>query len=408
MNIRRINESEILKVCKAGAVSFDYPFNKEEKGEEELLKEILKNPEYKSLAYWRDNWGAFDENGELLSCLAVIPYTFQFDGNKTKGAGIGGVCTYPQHRRKGAVRALFQEALMDMYDKDVIFSYLYPFSESFYRKFGYEKAVNSLVWDFDLRFIPVSSYKGTFSLYDKGEISAEFKSLYEAFAAKHNLMIHRDDYDWSVLKNAKGAINNTYAYLYRGENKEPKGYVIFNKEAENNISYLRSQEIIFDSFETLKAILGLLSTYAADFPYLRTRLPEWYNMRYFCSDYVQSQSNISYISDGMVRAVNVREILKMAAYKGEGELNIRITDEQIKNNSSTFKVLYKNGKAEQVEENVKTQADIEMPVSVFSAAITGSCKAEDFLFMDEVCMRCSVQKASEVFYKKPSWIVNFF
>lgn len=408
MNIRKINESEILKVFKAEAVCFEYPFNKEEKGEEELLKEFIEKPESKASAYWRDNWGAFDDDGELMSCLAVIPYTFQFDGSKTKGGGIGGVCTYPQHRRKGTVRALFQEALKDMYDNDVIFSYLYPFSESFYRKFGYEKAVNSLLWDFDLRFIPKASYKGTFTLYDKGEISPEFKALYEAFAAKHNLMVHRDDYDWDALNNAKGALNNIYAYLYRGENKEPKGYMIFNKEAENNSSYLKSREIIFDSFETLKAMFGLLSTYAADFSFIRTRLPECYNMRYFCSDYVRSQSKISYIFDGMVRAVNVREILKMAAYKGEGGLTIKITDEQLKNNSSTFRVLYKEGKAYSVEDNIKSLADIEMPVSVFSAAITGSCRAEDLLFMDDVCMRCSPHKASEVFYKKPSWIVNYF
>lgn len=408
MQIRKIKESEIIQVCKASAVSFDYPFNKQGKTEEQLIKDILEKPDLKAMKYWQDTWGAFDEDSQLISCLNVIPYTLQFDGNRVKATGIGNVCTYPQHRRKGGVRAIFEESLKDMYKEDVVFSYLYPFSESFYRKFGYEKAVHTLLWDFDLAFIPPYRYKGSFYLCDQGEILPVFEKVYEEFAARHNLMVHRDSFDWDALKNAKGAYNNTYAFLYRDENKQPRGYVIFKKDVEDHKAYLKCQELIFDSFETLKAIFSFLSTYAADYKFFRANLPAIYNLRYFCKDYPLSESKTGYIDNGMVRAVNVEKILGLAAYRGDGQLILKITDDQISQNNDVFKICFEKGKAVRVDREHNADPDIEMPVTIFGAAVTGGYKTQDLLWTDQVFVHHGIEKVSGLFYEKPSWIVNYF
>lgn len=87
------------------------------------------------------NWGAFEED-TMFSTFAVTDFTQFFDGNQVKMGGIGGVATLPSHRRKGGIRGIFQAALTDMYENGCDFSYLYPFSTAYYRKFGYENCVN--------------------------------------------------------------------------------------------------------------------------------------------------------------------------------------------------------------------------------------------------------------------------
>lgn len=87
------------------------------------------------------NWGAFEED-TMFSTFAVTDFTQFFDGNQVKMGGIGGVATLPSHRRKGGIRGIFQAALADMYENGYDFSYLYPFSTAYYRKFGYENCVN--------------------------------------------------------------------------------------------------------------------------------------------------------------------------------------------------------------------------------------------------------------------------
>ena len=85
----------------------------------------------------------------MMSTFTVSDFTVQFDGSPCQLGGIGGVATLPQYRRRGGIRACFREALPDMYGSGYDFSYLYPFSTAYYRKFGYENCVQKYVFGFE-------------------------------------------------------------------------------------------------------------------------------------------------------------------------------------------------------------------------------------------------------------------
>ena len=84
------------------------------------------------------HWGAFTDDGELMSSLSVTPFSIRFDGSVCPMAGIGAVQTLPPYRRRGGIAACFASALPELYADGYLFSYLFPFSTAFYRRFGYE------------------------------------------------------------------------------------------------------------------------------------------------------------------------------------------------------------------------------------------------------------------------------
>lgn len=154
MIIRKIRESELLEAHRISALSFHWSLDDKGKSPEEFAREARQNPQDKLVAAGTDIWAAFTDGDEMMATMGILPYRIAFDGHQAAMAGVGSVCTYPHHRRKGAVKGMFSSALNDLYDRKVPFSYLYPFSEQFYGSFGYHRSCASILWDFDLKSIP--------------------------------------------------------------------------------------------------------------------------------------------------------------------------------------------------------------------------------------------------------------
>ena len=113
------------------------------------------------------HWGAFSEDGELMSSLSVTPFSIRFDGSACSMAGVGAVQTLPPYRRRGGVAACFQKALPSLYADGFTFSYLYPFSTAFYRRFGYESCVTRIACQLDLMQLRLPPQEGCFRLARK-------------------------------------------------------------------------------------------------------------------------------------------------------------------------------------------------------------------------------------------------
>ncbi len=429
MIIRRINENELMEARNISSLSFGWVHDTKGSTVEEYLRQIKENPPSKSDAFFLDTYAAFTDEGEMMSCLSVIPYEVTFDDSRLKMSGIGGVCSYPQHRRKGAVRELFRNALADMYERGVSFSYLYPFSEKFYGNLGYAPSSACTRWSFDLNTIPGTFYDGTFHLYRGDGNYSEFESVYQSFAQKYNMMVHRDSYDWDVLKNANPFKGKRQAYLYKDIDGKPGGYFIFEKSEEQDQNIMDCKEMIFDSFKTLKAIMSFVKSFSSHYDKIVFNAPRCLSLEYFCTDYSQSGSSRSIRQNGMVRVIHVEEVLKHAIYRGDGELSIHILDSCLENNNKVFHVVHSNGKAKEVtssdapssgpvtadkENNTAVfsgysgKIDIEITINQFSAAITGNYDVTDLDYLEGVTLNCSKKKAAGLIFKKPCWINNHF
>jgi predicted acetyltransferase len=421
MIIRKIKETELMEARNISSLCFNWSHDTTNKDLADYIKETKENPGSKSDAYFLDTWAAFNDSDEMMSCISVMPYDVTFDDYVLKMAGIGGVCTYPEHRRKGAVRECFHNAFEEMYHNGVSFSYLYAFSEKFYGNFGYIRSSASMLWTFDLKTIPDYRFDGSFHLYRADGNYKEFDMVYQEYAKKYNMMVHRDKYDWDTLKDANPFKGNRSAHLYKDKSGKPRGYMIYEKLYENNHIILDCKELIFDSFTTLKALMSFAKTFSADYDQVAFRAPSCLSLDYFCDDYSQSSSSRHMKQNGMVRVINVEEVLKHAKYKGNGEIKLFIKDTFLPVNNRIYTVTYNDGKATFVKSSdiidpksdlssflQNEKIDMEMTINQFSSAIVGNYDVSDFEYQDGITLYCSKEKAATIFYSKPCWINNFF
>ena len=419
MIVRKIKEAELLEAHRISALSFHWPLDAKEKSPEEYAKAARENPHSKGDAAVTDVWAAFTDENEMMSSLCVLPYQVAFDGHQAAMAGIGGVCTYPQHRRKGAVKAIFSRFLTELHEKKVPFSYLYPFSEQFYGSFGYHRSCASSLWDFDLKTIPDLKWPGTFHLHRPGEAFEDFKIAYRAFAPKWNMMVMRDDLDWNGIKNADPFKGESHAFLYRDEKGSPAGYFVFEKRTDDKgRRVLNCTEVAFDSFSALKALMAFAKTFAADYEGISFSMPSSLDLNHFCLDYSQSATTRQIKTNGMVRTVHAEEALRLAKYQGSGSLALYLHDGFLPRNNGLYRIAFEAGNVKEIAftplppapfgQAGMHGADVEMTINIFSAAILGNYSTGDFEYMDGIKVYGDQETVGRVFYAKPCWINNFF
>lgn len=415
MIARKVNELELLECHRISSVSFNWSLDSEGKTPEEYAAAMRKRaPDKESLGV-ADIWGAFTDAGDMMACLIALPYRVAFDGATADMRGIGGVCTYPHHRRKGAIKCIMRKMLDELYEKAVPFSYLYPFSEQFYARYGYHHACGGVQWAFDLAAIPESHIVGTMELYRPGEPIGDIISQYAPFARKWNMMVERDDMDWRKIQSADPFKGNTSAVLYRKPDGAPGGYVVFERQTSPEKGpILAGKELVFDSFDSLKALMGFIGTYISDYKTFTINMPKHLNLDHFCADFAQSKTAKTMQRTGMARAIHVEGALKQARCRGNGHLSLYVHDRFLPQNNGLYEITFQTGEANNVRftrmplSAFGQASDVEMTVNVLSAAILGGYDVADFGYMDGAAIHGDPSAVGQVFYPKPCWINDHF
>ena len=81
-------------------------------------------------------------------------------------------------------------------------------------------------------------------------------------------------------------------------------------------------------------------------------------------------------------------------------------DGQIAQNDGCFEVSFAPGWENRVR-RVNDAPDVELTVQDFSRLIVGCCDL-DAMWLPEVGLRCPIEQAAKVFYRKPAFISTFF
>ncbi|HOO27995.1 MAG TPA: hypothetical protein PLU43_05980, partial [Lachnospiraceae bacterium] len=106
-----------------------------------------------------------------------------------------------------------------------------------------------------------------------------------------------------------------------------------------------------------------------------------------------------------------------AHYLKDGLARIAVSDPWIADNHAIFTVVIREGRAVHIEtdpimtgrEPGSCDFDIWMPISVFSAAITGNFSLGDFDFMENVTYdETKAELLAGIFYRKDCFINNYF
>lgn len=393
MIIRKTRPQEAERVNELFSIAFEQPLENGPAGEENCC-----------------HWAAFEEStGEMTSTLTVTDFTVNFDGHPCKMGGIGGVATLPAYRRQGGIRGIFQEALKDMYREGYVFSYLYPFSTGYYRKFGYENCVRKLSVTVDLGLLSPRKCEGSLVLAEPGhDLTTAVQAVEEAWESRYNMMVlhGKEAYRWVAQSNP--ARKQQFTYVYFDPVGTAKAYTRFHLENQPDGRNLVSDRFFFLDRAGFDGLMNLYNSMASDHRYVKFTLPSEPAMAYLMPEWSLGAVAWSVLPAGMVRVVDVKRALELATYRGSGQVALQISDAQIAENNGVFRVRYENGCGVSVEKT-DGNPDLILPISAFSALLSGVCDGNEAMtWMPEARPQRENLALDGIFYQKPLFLVDYF
>lgn len=394
MIVRKTRPEEGRRVNELFSIAFEQPMENGPVGEDDS---------------GMTHWAAFDDAGEMTSTFTITDFPFHFDGNVVKMGGIGGVATLPSHRRTGGIRAAFQAALPDMYENGYAFSYLYPFSTAYYRKFGYENCVCKRQITLDLGLLAPRKAGGRCVLAEQGkDLTKAIMELDGLWERTCNMTVRHTEKDYGWVAKADPTKKPEFLYVYFDEAGIPGGYTRFRLENEPDGRDLVASRFCFRDRAGFDGLMNLVRTMASDHRYFKFQLPEEEAMSYLFPEWSLGAVQWNTVPSGMVRVVNARKVLEMAAYHGSGTVRLGIIDSQIEQNNGTFRVEFRDGAAAEVRKTEEVP-DLELPIGPFSALISGVSGLKAALkWMPDTVLRNANPALAGVFYRKPLWIGDYF
>ncbi len=199
-----------------------------------------------------DAYGVYDEDG-LQAQVGVNRYkVFMGSGPIMEMAGVGGVSCLPAKRGRGYVGRCLVYALEQMQDSGQHISMLFPFSQAFYRKYGWEAGGPRRRYEVPSRILQVVKETSDVRLATDDDALA-IQQCYARFAMKYRGMIERTEREWkSILDHGKKHFTYTYVYAPNGP---VEGYLTYRKGSWES-THIR--EFISINNTAQRALLGLL------------------------------------------------------------------------------------------------------------------------------------------------------
>ncbi len=291
---------------------------------------------------------AFDAQGHMMACLELFDFQVWFDGGLVGMGGIGGVASLPIYRRSGHVRRLFQQVFEEQRSRGDVFSYLFPFSHPYYRRFGYEQCCTARQATLPLDDLLAFTRPGHAELYLPDASLEPVQSVYNVYACRYNLMADRTPEQWQHHFEGSPYEKNQYTYVWFDEHERPAGY--FQYSAEQNKDRPNTIAIYEMAWRDRAGLLGMLGfmgrlyvdggvekatvTAGPDF-YPELLLPEPYKL------------DIKQEWLGMCRIIDTRRALeRMRKPASSGSAVVRVADELAPWNAGSWQVAWEDGECE--------------------------------------------------------------
>lgn len=412
MIARLLKPEESWRWNQVMAAAFEWDFDLEkaraeaarEKTEEELREQARNRC-----------FGALSDDGKILyGCVNSREYTCRFDGGAYKLGGIGGVSTLPPYRHNGAIRASLSASLRDMYENGFTFSYLYPFSTQYYRKFGYEVGAEARRWVMPLADIRPKDVGGTIEQIFPGDDFSPLHEVYDACFADCNMSAVRDRYD-AGLEKAKLMEEHRYVYVWRNEAGAPRGLMIAHKTREDgavvmdcNHTFGAQNEngFLFCDMEALSALLFFVkSAFSADYDKISFTTRREIDLTSLVGE--NNSASCSMFWNGMLRVVNVRRVLENCNCRGTGCVRIAVEDTILPENCGTWKLTFAPGQVNFVEKT-EEQPDVSLTINAFSALICGARDVHSLAWIPDAVVHNAAAPFAGVFYAKPCFMLDLF
>jgi len=351
-------------------------------------------------------WGAFDENGRLLSSMMIIPATIRVNGHRVKAGLISGVMTLPEARNSRCVRQIFDVTMEEMKKDGVVYSLLYPFSFPFYRKFGYERAYSRPRATFPISGLSRFPFPDGMKVHDKGGPWADFAKVYEVFAEGKNLAVVRGEKEWTRMLDRDPHKKREFTYIHYNKTGQPDGYVLYKpvvKDASNVT--MNITELVWADKPGLEAMLGFIHGMRSEYTQVSCPFPELFDAYGLVEDHwTMSVSPDAHI---MNRVVDVLKALEqMDIPPGKGEFVIGVTDKFLHSNTGAYGIAWEGG-ALRVETSHQPP-DFEVDVETLVQLTTGYLTPAQVIYRDNVAIHGKMEELTAFFPKKDLFMMEAF
>jgi hypothetical protein len=202
MLIRKIRDQEIIEANNLSAMSFHWVHDTQGATPEQYVQRLTDNPSSNPPPSSGKNGRPSTRTGRMMSCVGVLPYQVFFDGHTADMVGIGGVCTYPQYRRRGAVREARGPRCANCTTGRALFPIFIPSASSFNARYGYSPSCSAVEWTFDMHTIPAYTGEGSFSRSSGRGRSARLRGGLRKVCRRHQPDGPRDRFDWDAVRTA--------------------------------------------------------------------------------------------------------------------------------------------------------------------------------------------------------------
>jgi predicted acetyltransferase len=310
-------------------------------------------------------------DGKVVSCLTVIPAVIQIGSTQVAMGGIGNVSTLPEAQNRGYATALIKDTLQVLRGWGLCTSVLFPFSFSFYRKFGYELGGNQCQYWSRPRNIPAFAERRHCREATLEDLPA-CATLYAQHSSIRSCGLVRDEARWRGLLT-----NGSHALIY--ERESPEGYVIYSEEIDaHGLKVLRVKELVAGSPESGRGLIGLLAAFDGDTIEWSTTPTDLWALGLMCP---VAPLREGYKPRGIAtvrpmfqfRVIDVLQAVKARSSEMtwlDGELSLAIQDELHPDNTQPLAISC-NGGTVQIVRGHHTEHCLEANIRVFSQIYCG-------------------------------------
>lgn len=354
---------------------------------------IIDDPLFLSRYAHADAYGVYQEQ-ELTNLVMANHFESQIFQEKVKMAGVGYVASYPEYRGKGGISSIMPEMLLDLYQQGVAVSQLAPFSEDFYRQFGYESTSWQKTYQLSNQAFNylTSEKQGRIKRGTWQQMKAFIQVIYQQVLSQNQVgTVVREDWWWDRLDAYYP--HRFYAVAF-DETGEAKGYMIYRMEGQTFVV----DEFIYLNQFALQKLLTFLKSHVSSFEDFLYHAP----VHEMIEKVFREQNNITITLRPymMSRIIDIQQLLSHIPLV-EKETIIEVTqDKECPWNVGSWSV------SQDHCQRVEQVGDIQASIQVFSELLLGELTLAEGIFLGKVITTKEIK--TEVFSKGRKSFYDYF
>lgn len=329
---------------------------------------------YFSKRYFKEHNVVVEQDGNIISSLQLGQYTINLNSNNYDTSYVVGVSTLPEARGKGFMRSMMNFTLEELYKRGEKVSILMPIDYRIYRRYGYEHCYDQIQYNIDVDDLRSFRIKGNFHKSNKDHVKALI-DMADIFQNGLNGYTIRDN---KYFENLFGEIQSEDGNFYIYENDGYKGYLIYSFNGDT----MFVRELFYKDIDSLKSMMGFIYNHNTQCKKVSISAPIGDKLKLILDN--PKDVDFKFIPFMMGRVINVIKYFESIDTNKDyvGSLNIKIVDNQIKENNYVFKMNIKDGSV--TVKTTEEKEDLELSINALTQIAFSYLNIEEILSLYEV------------------------